>query len=65
MSAISLVKLALLCLTSALPKTHNTNRLRERQNVLMRISDKINIFAGHKDKNKNGEQAEVVDPLGF
>ena len=31
----------------------------------MRISDKINISAGHKDKNKNGEQAEVVDLLCF
>lgn len=30
----------------------------------MRTSEKINISAGHKDKNKNGEQAEVVDPLG-
>lgn len=25
----------------------------------MRISDKINISAGHKEKNKNGERAEV------
>ena len=33
----------------------------------MRISDKINIAAGHKDKKKKkkGEQAEVVDQLGF
>lgn len=31
----------------------------------MRISERIESSGAHKDKNKNGEYADVVDMLGF
>ena len=60
MSAILLVKLALLCLISALPKTHNTTG-RDRQHVSTGISDKINISAGHKDKKKKKKTSSKLN----
>lgn len=62
---VSLVKMASLYLTTPHPKHITLTGKKGKQKVLVRISDKINISAGHKDKNKNGEQAEVVDLLSF